>query len=218
MTTDWYQPSTSVTYYYIPVWPGDGSSETTLSGKDVQLGTFSSASVTLPGHFSGYAESAWLHKYSQGESTPLPGEGAEVWTWCEQIYDFTARGQGEVTVDVSIPLNMDVVTSALGEQAGGRIHVAVVLYGGRNAGRWETVFDETLEHWLTDGDDYSYADRWTFSLSSPLELAPGDVGHLYIWSDSQAFANCVAPVPLPGAALLGVFGLGYAGFKLRREQ
>ncbi|MEN6428942.1 MAG: hypothetical protein ABFE13_26640 [Phycisphaerales bacterium] len=84
---------------------------------------------------------------------------------------------------------------------------------------WEIVSESTATYGLTSGSFRAYAsnnaardqaDIWLSSLGS------GNVGN-YIAVTSTSKQDYVVKVPVPGAVLLGLLGLGYAGMKLRRR-
>jgi hypothetical protein len=64
---------------------------------------------------------------------------------------------------------------------------------------------------------------WSPSSSGPYQLAgyfPGSIDDVMLYNRplSAEEVRELAVVPLPGAALLGMIGLGYAGYRLRRAS
>jgi hypothetical protein len=96
---------------------------------------------------------------------------------------------------------------------------------------WSHGPDILYEYFGPGSNEYSTTDEW--SGTQMLTLDPTDLyrleWHLEIdiagagWGPSDVWAQLdiglaeVEAIPLPGAALLGVLGLGYAGIRLRRE-
>lgn len=147
--------------------------------------TLKTFTVTVTGHDAPYPWSRFWQ----------PDNGV-AWgvTFTEYRYSFTATFASEAVVsdgwyvDSGSPLSID----------------------GTFTGKFEVTADVNKNP-ITNGDLYGFDIAFSKSLFLPLDDrdAYGNVPVLY--SDFGA----PVPVPVPGAVLLGVLGLGYAGRKLR---
>jgi hypothetical protein len=174
----------------------------------------SGANVTIfDAHARGSTYGLTLSSIS--EATPPPGVSSHAWTgstsgdsvWVTR--DFSVLSPGEVSFSATLDYEIELMTTALGDTAGGEVYAAMsISSGSNNSDSWQKL----IQLYVSDGDvvDIS-AIR---DLSTTLYLKAGDTGafSLHLWTDASA----TSVVPVPAAVLLGFLGLSTAGLGLRK--
>jgi hypothetical protein len=129
-----------------------------------------------------------------------------------QNWEFTAAEDGFVTFNAVLDYQIDLVTVAPGEHAVG-MFMAQFSFGRTGGNSWGYVLPFTQE--VYDGDSFFESLSTTLSVTSLSAFHAGESGSFGLLVNNVASASA-APVPLPGAILLGFLGLGAASLKLRK--
>ena len=110
-------------------------------------------------------------------------------------------------------VTVDLQTALAGEEAYGTCEVVYALSSASGGWvSWPGVYGGAF---VANGDDF-FEDTVYTSLSRQLDFAAGETGGLHMQIQIAGSAKTV-PVPLPPSILLGLFGLGTAGWRLRRR-
>jgi len=154
-------------------------------------------------------------------------------SFCIDVWDYA--GTGYDYKDVVLEDAPDYFSGGMGSGKAGKIAYLLDSYWndsyltGVNANKnaaalqlaiWEIVAEGEATYGLEIGSfratDYGTNDARTLADTWLSSLGTGNVGN-YIALTSSTKQDYVVRVPVPGAVLLGMLGLGYAGVRLRRK-
>jgi hypothetical protein len=163
---------------------------------------------------SAVAQTATLDVYVCTQSTPtaLLGFGISSVGRAAQEWEFTAAEDGFVTFNAVTDYHIDLRTAGPGEYAVGWFLAQIgVSTTGNSDWQWGS-FPLLV---VTGGADFSESLSTILSVTSLSAFHAGETGYVGIMVTNEAIAYA-APVPLPGAILLGILGLGAASLRLRK--
>jgi len=148
-------------------------------------------------------------------ATTGPGSSA-AYAYADQWVWFTTDEEGDLQFDLDFTITQSL-SSQMDETAFADTSVGLSLY--REGGIMDSMADDTLIDESTlylwnfvDAGD-SLSDQFSDTLSVWGSFAAQEVGYVWFGVDGQATA---AVIPAPGAALLGMIGVGLIGSLRRR--
>lgn len=177
--------------------------------------SFTGVNYTAEGAWGWFAEMGVMRQAPVGETFEMGPE------FMSHTIEFVVQPGGSLFLSLPYSFYGAATTENPGDRAWATANVLLDVMGTDSQNQWSIAWTGASGEWSSaDGVPGAAEDgtgTLTAELVAPIEETLVEVscrGYIMM----EGFTAEVAPVPIPGAAMLGLLGLGAAGLRLRRRR